>query len=71
MEQLEGLMKQKLKCKHHFFSGKVKAMCMQKPIYDLIIGNIPGVRGTEVIGNNKEGAKPHKEKERQGVSKIN
>ena len=53
-----------------FFSGKVKAMCMQKPIYDLIIGNIPGVRGTEVIGNNKEGAKPHKEKERQGdVSK--
>ena len=45
-------------------------MCMQKPIYDLIIGNIPGVRGTEVIGNNKEGAKPHKEKERQGdVSK--
>ena len=29
-----------------FFSGKVKAMCMQKPIYDLIVGNIPGVRGT-------------------------
>ena len=52
-----------------FFSGKLKAMCMQKPIYDLIIGNVQGVREPEVIGSNKEGAKPHKEKERQGVSK--
>ena len=26
-----------------FFNGKIKVICTQKPIYDLIIGNIPGV----------------------------
>ena len=27
-----------------FFTGEVEAMCMKKPLYDLVIGNIPGVR---------------------------
>lgn len=53
-----------------FFRGKVKAMHMHKPIYNFIIGNFPGVRGPEVIGSNKEEAKLHVEKRRQGdVSK--
>ena len=48
-----------------FFNGKIKAMCMQKPIYDLIIGNIPGVRGPEVIESNNGSEKTHRETERQ------
>ena len=27
-----------------YFKGKIEALCMSKPIYDLILGNIPGVR---------------------------
>jgi hypothetical protein len=29
-----------------YYSGEVEAMCMKKPIYDLVIGNIQGVRDT-------------------------
>ena len=47
-----------------FFNGMIKAMCMEKPIYDLIIGNIPGVRGPEVLESNNGNEKPHKENER-------
>ena len=39
-------------------------MCMEKPIYDLIIGNIPGVRVPEVIESNNGNEKPQKENER-------
>lgn len=28
-----------------FFVGEVEALCMENPLYDLILGNIPGVRG--------------------------
>jgi hypothetical protein len=28
----------------NYFAGTVKALCMNNPLYDLIIGNIPGVR---------------------------
>ena len=48
-----------------FFNGKIKAMCMEKPIYDLIIGNIPGARGPEVIESKNGNEKPHRENERQ------
>ena len=27
-----------------YFKGRIEALCMSKPIYDLILGNIPGVR---------------------------
>ncbi|XP_040065085.1 uncharacterized protein LOC120838976 [Ixodes scapularis] len=27
-----------------FFSGEVTALCMESPLYDIILGNIPGVR---------------------------
>ena len=27
-----------------YFKGMIEALCMRKPIYDLILGNIPGVR---------------------------
>lgn len=27
-----------------FYTGKVSALCMREPVYDLIVGNIPGVR---------------------------
>ena len=27
-----------------FFTGEVEAICMKKPLYDLVISNIPGVR---------------------------
>ena len=27
-----------------YFKGRLEALCMCKPIYDLILGNIPGVR---------------------------
>ena len=27
-----------------FFTGKVEALCMQKPVYDVILGNVTGVR---------------------------
>ncbi|PIK56830.1 hypothetical protein BSL78_06232 [Apostichopus japonicus] len=30
-----------------FFTGSLKALCMKRPVYDLIIGNVPGVRGPE------------------------
>ena len=30
-----------------FYSGKVKALCMSTPVYDLIVGNIEGARGPE------------------------
>ena len=26
-----------------YFKGRTEALCMSKPIYDLILGNIPGV----------------------------
>jgi len=26
-----------------FLKGQVRAVCMRKPLYDLIIGNVPGV----------------------------
>ena len=45
-----------------FCNGKIKAMCMQKPVYDLIIGNIPGVRGPEVKGSNNGSEMSHREK---------
>ena len=28
-----------------FFTGQVEALCMENPVYDLIIGNIDGARG--------------------------
>lgn len=27
-----------------YYVGDVEALCMDKPVYDLILGNIPGVR---------------------------
>ena len=30
-----------------FFTGPLKALCMRNPVYDLIIGNIEGVRGPD------------------------
>jgi len=27
-----------------YYSGRVKAVCMENPLYDVIIGNVPGVR---------------------------
>jgi len=26
-----------------YYTGKVKAVCMHNPLYDVIIGNVPGV----------------------------
>jgi len=26
-----------------YYSGKVKSVCMEKPLYDVIIGNVPGM----------------------------
>ena len=26
-----------------YYTGKVKAVCMENPLYDVIIGNVPGV----------------------------
>ena len=49
-----------------FFSKKVKAVCMQKPIYDLIIGNLLGVRGLEAMEGNNDGKKYQSEEERHG-----
>jgi len=28
-----------------YYTGKVKAVCMDNPLYDAIIGNVPGVSG--------------------------
>jgi len=30
-----------------YFSGTVRALCMERPLYDIIIGNIEGVKDTE------------------------
>ena len=30
-----------------FFTGKTEVLCMNKPVYDLILGNIPGVRAPD------------------------
>jgi len=27
-----------------YYTGEIMALCMDKPIYDVILGNIPGVR---------------------------
>ena len=29
----------------HYYKGELEAMCMKAPIYDLVIGKIPGSRG--------------------------
>ena len=34
----------KVKVNTPYYIGEVEAMCMKQPIYDLVIGNIPGVR---------------------------
>ena len=26
-----------------YYTGKVKAVCVESPLYDVIIGNVPGV----------------------------
>jgi hypothetical protein len=36
----------KIKVKTPFFTGECEAMCMESPMYDLILGNIPGCNGT-------------------------
>ncbi|XP_064486070.1 uncharacterized protein LOC135398614 [Ornithodoros turicata] len=30
-----------------YFTGRIKARCMENPMYDLILGNVEGVRGAE------------------------
>ena len=50
-----------------FFTGEVKAMCMQNPIYDRIIGNIPGVRAPEVSVSSNEGEMFQSVKERKRI----
>ena len=32
----------------HHLSGTVEAVCMKQPMYDLIVGNIPGVLGESI-----------------------
>ena len=34
-----------------FFCGEMKALCLPNPIYDLVIGNIPGVH-PDILGNS-------------------
>ena len=31
-----------------FFSGLITAICMENPIYDLVIGNVPGARDVSI-----------------------
>jgi len=31
-----------------FFSGLTTAICMENPIYDLVIGNVPGARDVSI-----------------------
>lgn len=35
-----------------YFTGKTEALCMSEPIYDLILGNIPGIRDLNKPDNN-------------------
>ena len=32
-----------------YYGGTTKVLCMETPVQDIIIGNIPGARGTNVI----------------------
>jgi hypothetical protein len=34
----------KIKVQTPYYIGDVEAMCMENPVYDLIIGNVPGAR---------------------------
>ena len=47
---------------HLYFEGSTEALCMSKPIYDLILGNIPGVREPNIPDFNWDSW--HLEKER-------
>ena len=48
-----------------YFKGRTEALCMSKPIYDLILGNIPGVREPNNPDVNWDTG--HLEKERSGL----
>jgi hypothetical protein len=37
-----------------FYVGKVSATCMPKPVHDLIVGNVPGVKDSEELDNTPE-----------------
>ena len=45
---IDGMIRQfplaKISVDTPFFTGKVEVICLKKPLYDLVIGNIPGVR---------------------------
>jgi len=32
-----------------YYKGRVRAVCMRNPLYDVIIGNIPGVKNEEEV----------------------
>jgi len=40
-----------------YFSGRTKVLCMDNPVQDIIIGNIPGASGVH------RSVKPHQKKE--------
>ena len=76
----------KIEIKTPFYSGEVEAMCMSTPVYDLLVGNIEGVRAAENPMINyeqeecaavtraqakKEGPKPLKVAESVNASIVN
>jgi len=46
-----------------YYTGKVKVVCMENPLYDVIIGNVPGVRDEDnnrLEAETQQQAKPTK-----------
>ena len=37
-----------------FFNGEVEAMCMSAPIYDLVIGNVPGAKNPDDVSDEEK-----------------
>lgn len=35
-----------------YFTGKVRAVCMREPLYDVIVGNVEGVTDGEWVHGN-------------------
>ncbi len=67
-----------------YYRGKLEAMCMQNPICDLVIGNLPGAKGADAgtqqrklnewgraqpnNGNRGQDGRPHRKGKRQATA---
>jgi len=40
-----------------YHAGKVKSVCMRNPLYDVIVGNIPGVLSAEAVSEIQQSHK--------------